>query len=276
MPDTWLRPGRSDRSCTDTGTMATSEESGSSPQSIRNWRSTPGHQGHHHVVDLDAEVVLDRLDVLEVQLGEGDVAMGGDAGVERVCGAANGAAIARPRGPAHRVDHGRHRGGQHAGGQGQRPGGESAQTAEGDPQRVGVAAAGHRLRRGGVGLSGAQLRHQVGAGDTVDRGVVHLGQHRQPAALAGVGARNALDHPHLPQRVAAIQRQGGQVPADLAELDPAAGGGQADAVQVAVDLEVPSSTHTGWSRLRKLFASSPEVGNRLIRWASESRSRSKV
>ena len=75
MPDTWLRPGRSDLSCTDTGTIATSELSGSSPRSSRNCRSTPGDQGHHHVVDLDAEVVLDGLDVLEVELCERDVAM---------------------------------------------------------------------------------------------------------------------------------------------------------------------------------------------------------
>ncbi len=41
MPDTWLRPGRSDLSCTETGTIATSVESGSSPRSSRNLRSTP-------------------------------------------------------------------------------------------------------------------------------------------------------------------------------------------------------------------------------------------
>ena len=41
IPDTWLRPGRSERSCTDTGTMATSGASGSSPRSSMNCRSTP-------------------------------------------------------------------------------------------------------------------------------------------------------------------------------------------------------------------------------------------
>ena len=83
MPDTWLRPGRSDLSCTDTGTIATSEFSGSSPRSSRNVRSTPDDQRHHDVVDLDPEVVLHLLDVVEVELGEGDVAMPGDVGVER-------------------------------------------------------------------------------------------------------------------------------------------------------------------------------------------------
>ena len=41
IPDTWLRPGRLERSCTDTGTIATSELSGSSPRPLRNVRSTP-------------------------------------------------------------------------------------------------------------------------------------------------------------------------------------------------------------------------------------------
>ena len=39
----WLRPGRSDFSCTDTGTVATSGLSGSSPRSSRNCRNTPAH-----------------------------------------------------------------------------------------------------------------------------------------------------------------------------------------------------------------------------------------
>ena len=83
--------------------------SGSSSRSSRNRRSTPGHQGHHHVVDLDAEVVLDRLDVLEVELGEGDVAVAGDVGVERGLRRGerrrHGQAAARP---LDGVDHRRH------------------------------------------------------------------------------------------------------------------------------------------------------------------------
>src|SRR5246500_3346279 len=41
IPETWLRPGRSDRPCADTGTIATNDESGSSPRSSKNCRNTP-------------------------------------------------------------------------------------------------------------------------------------------------------------------------------------------------------------------------------------------
>jgi hypothetical protein len=41
IPETWLRPGRLDRPCTETGTIATNDESGSSPRSSKNCRSTP-------------------------------------------------------------------------------------------------------------------------------------------------------------------------------------------------------------------------------------------
>ena len=41
MPETWFRAGRSEGSCTDTGTNATREDFGNSPRSSRNWRTTP-------------------------------------------------------------------------------------------------------------------------------------------------------------------------------------------------------------------------------------------
>ena len=75
MPETWLRPGRSDLPCTDTGTIATSDDFRQFAAVEQELAQHAGHQGHHHVVDLDAEVVLDLLDVLEVQLREGDVAV---------------------------------------------------------------------------------------------------------------------------------------------------------------------------------------------------------
>ena len=92
--------------------------------------------------------------------------------------------------------------------------------------------------RGRVGFGAAQLRHQVGAGHAVHRGVVHLGHHGQPAALLRVGARHAFDHPHLPQRAGAVQRQRGDVAADLGELDASARRRQTDPVQVPVDVKV--------------------------------------
>ena len=57
----------------------------------------PADQRHRHVVDRDPEVVLDLLDVIELELGEGDLAIRGETAVEPVRGAVNGAAIARPR-----------------------------------------------------------------------------------------------------------------------------------------------------------------------------------
>ena len=75
IPETWLRPGRSDLSCTDTGTIATSDDVGQFAAVEQEPSQHAGHQGHHHVVDLDVEVVLDLLDVVEVQLGVGDVAV---------------------------------------------------------------------------------------------------------------------------------------------------------------------------------------------------------
>ncbi len=79
--------------------------SGSSPRSSRKLPQHAGHQRHHHVVDLDAEVVLDGLDVLEVELGEGDVAVAGDVGVERGLRCGERAAIVRPlRARLHGVD----------------------------------------------------------------------------------------------------------------------------------------------------------------------------
>ena len=58
----------------------------------------PADQRHRHVIDPDPEVVLDLLDVIEFEPGEGDVAMRGEAGVRAgSAGQSNGAAIARPR-----------------------------------------------------------------------------------------------------------------------------------------------------------------------------------
>ena len=42
----------------------------------------PTGQGHHHIVDLDPEVVLDLLDAIEVEPGEGDFATRGEPAVE--------------------------------------------------------------------------------------------------------------------------------------------------------------------------------------------------
>ena len=159
-----------------------------------------GHQCHHHVVDLDPEVVLDGLDVLEIQLGEGDVAVRGDAGVERRLGAANGAAIARPpAGTRLTVSTtvatvaGSTLVARLIGRVANRPSPPRA-------MRSGLASplASTGSGGGGVGLEAAQLRHQVGAGHAVDGGVVNLGHHRQPAALARRRCRRVPRSPTSP------------------------------------------------------------------------------
>ena len=198
-----------------------------------------GHQRHHHVVDLDAEVVLDLLDVGEVELGESHIAVCGDAGVERGARRTEGRRHRPAAGrPAHGFDHRGHRLRQDLGRQTDRAGDEPAQPAKSDPQRIHISTARHRNRRRRVGFDRTQLRHQVGTGDTVDGRVVHLRQDRHPATFAGVGSAETLDRPHLPQWVPTVQGQGRQVAADFGQLGPATRRGQADAVQVAFDVEV--------------------------------------
>ena len=120
--------------------------------------------------------------------------------LNRVAGAANGAAMVRPPRARRRVFtivatvvgirltscHGRD--------------GEPHQPTRRDLKRAGTPRALHRFRRRHVGFDAAQLRQQVGAGHPVHRGVMDLRHHRQQAARARVGVGNALDHPHLPQR----------------------------------------------------------------------------
>ena len=88
----------------------------------------------------------------------------------------------------------------------------------------------------GAGASGcqtAQLGKQVRPGHAVDHGVVHLEHHRH-RILAGA----ALDHPHLPQRAVAVQRQPGDVATDLGQLAPPSRRRHTDAVQMAPQLEI--------------------------------------
>ena len=64
-----------------------------------------------------------------------------------------------------------------------------------------------------------------------------LGHHRQHASLARVGVGDAVDHPHLPQRPAAIQRQGCDMSAYLGQFPTAARRRQPDAEQVTIEVE---------------------------------------
>ncbi len=177
-----------------------------------------GAQRHHDVVELDVEPVLHRFDVLEVELRIGDVAMAGDLRVERGLRRAERrghrlAADAAPDG----FDHAGQGERQHLC-QVQRPGREPDQPARREFELIDTAGTLDGFGQRRVGLGAAQHRHQVGAADTVDARVVHLRHDREPPALTGVGSVDALYHPGLPQRPAAVQRQRGDVPADLGQL----------------------------------------------------------
>ena len=161
----------------------------------------------------------------------------------------------------------------------QRPGGELERAAR--PRSPGSLAPPTPSTGSGGGASGsvrAQLRHQVGAGDSVDAGVVHLGHHRQPAALR---ARRCPPRPRSPTSPTAAgcgpavtmrcgrrsrrARRGHQAAADRSGADAGS------------TSKSSSSTHTGWSRLKRLSASfSRNSGMALMRSASASRNRSKV
>ena len=194
-------------------------------------------QGHHHVVDRDVETVLDLLDVVEVQLGQRDVAVGGDRRVEPGWRArerrGHGQTGARATQSLHdRCDRRRHQIGQL-----QRTRCEPHQATRRDLKRAGPPGALHRFRRRHVGFDAAQLRQQVGAGHPIHRGVVDLRHHLQQAARARVGAGDTLDHPHLPQRPAAIQRRGCDVSAYLGQFTAPSWRRQTDAEQMTIEIE---------------------------------------
>jgi len=74
--------------------------------------------------------------------------------------------------------------------------------------------------------------HQVGARDAVDHGVVELAQQCLPALA------QPLDHPHLPQRLAAVEPLHHDPGDQLAELLVTAGSGKAGMTDVVLEVEV--------------------------------------
>jgi hypothetical protein len=98
----------------------------------------------------------------------------------------------------------------------------------------------HRLERERIRAAAArcvpldveQPEQEQRAADPVDRGVMDFHNEREAAAL------QALDHPHLPERVVAAQRHLGDPRDQFEQLALAAGRGQRRAVQVRVEVEV--------------------------------------
>ena len=258
MPDTWLRPGRSDLSCTDTGTIATSVLSGSSSRSSRNRRSTPATSAITTSLTLTPKwfltVLMSSRSSWAKAMLRRPVTLALNARLGRGERRRHRQAVARP------LD-----------GVDDRRRASTARTLTSFSGRVAnliapltaISRSDSRRRRpstgsggGRVGFGGAQLRHQVGAGDAVDAGVVHLGQHREPAAVVRVGARDVLDDPHLPQRPGcgpAVSE------AMCPQISPSStrppGDGRPMRCRCRSTSKSLSSTHTGWSRLNRLSAS---------------------
>ena len=240
MPETWLRPGRSDLPCTDTGTIATSEESGSSPRSSRKWRSTPDTSAITTSLTLTSKWFLTFLMSSRSSWAKATLRCAVTLALNAVCGRRERRRPWSGRcGPHDGVDDGGGGRRQHVG-QLQRPADELDRAAYRDLQlggrrrRPSTGSGGGRVRFGA-----AQLRHQVGAGDAVDGGVVHLGHHRQPAAAAdaSVPATPSMTHISHSGRVRS-SGSAAMCPQISASSVRPPGGGQPDPVQVAVHVKV--------------------------------------
>ncbi len=89
-----------------------------------------------------------------------------------------------------------------------------------------------RSVRGRLGVEVEEVDHQLGARHAVDRAVVHLGDD------ADVAVGQALDHVELPQRAVRSSGVLAICAGQLGQLLVAAGGGDADAADVVVEVEV--------------------------------------
>ena len=151
-----------------------------------------GHRGHHHVVDRAAQLVLDRLEVVQRRPDPGEAPVGAD---RAVVGAGRGGLDPGP--------------GQGAGGHGAvaDPGHHPARGAQQGAGRAldlarsraldqclaeqlgrrrgggGAASCARGRRGGGLGRAVEQHRDQVHAADPVHQRVVGLGQQGEPPAL---------------------------------------------------------------------------------------------
>src|SRR5204863_5888909 len=76
------------------------------------------------------------------------------------------------------------------------------------------------------------LHHEVGAGDAVDRAVVHLADN------CDLAVGETLDDPELPQRPRPVERTARDVTRDLGDLLWTARHWTADAADVVVEVEV--------------------------------------
>ena len=194
-----------------------------------------GAHAEHHVVEFDPEVILDPLEVGERHLRVGDAPVRGDRLVERCSWS--------PEWGGHclTAQRSRHPLERHLRGLGQQsretewPSGdlESAVGGKADQRRVACGVGqGDFVEFRWFRCESAQLSQQVRGGDAVDTGVVHPEQHRDLA----VG--QSFDDPHLPQRLAAVERNPGDVRAEIGELLLTTGRRHCHPVHMPLDVEV--------------------------------------
>ena len=183
-------------------------------------------------------MVLDLLDPVEGNPGVGELAVRGRVDVEGGAGRVERqghlgvAAHHRHRrggltkglaSEAHHPERGAHSGVEQAPGEHLR---RTGNPLLGDDARRLLAG------RAGLGIDVEEHLGEAGTGHAVDDGVVHLGEQRHPAAL------EALDHPGLPERLAAVELQRRQLPDELLQLPLPTRRGHADPTDVELRVEL--------------------------------------
>src|SRR3954453_19798097 len=96
IPETWLRPGLSQLSCTDMGTTATSGLAGSSSRSLKYSRSAPAHSAKTTSLTLTPNRLFTFTTSSKLNCANAILRSAGTSALNTVGGAVNGAAIAWP------------------------------------------------------------------------------------------------------------------------------------------------------------------------------------
>ena len=228
---------------TDTGTSARiSTPSVRRPRGDQERAQRARDDREHDVVDGAAERVLDELEVLEAGCRRRRSAGAGRSGRSAASPAPGSARPTRsrrsPRRPRGRAP-ARARGGPARRAR-PRPARAPARTAPRTPAatQLGGARLGVRLPgaarvsdRRRVGREVEQHRREVDARDAVDQRVVGLGDQREAVVL------EALDQPHLPQRLGAVELLGEDARGQVLQLLLAARRGQRGVAHVVLEVE---------------------------------------
>ena len=83
-----------------------------------------------------------------------------------------------------------------------------------------------------LGVEIEECRRELGTGDAVHRGVVHLRHRGDHAAL------EAFDDGHLPRRSPRVERPADHVGCELLQFGDPAGGTQQDPMEMRIEIEI--------------------------------------